>query len=459
MNQRELISELKSIDHNELKNFLESRKVKQDRVKQKSELEEMILTLLLNEFDLIGLASEEIEPKNISDTYRTAFQKLFECEPNEASIYASLKDELNYFAIKNKYNGRNSAGKKTLLKILHQHDKINKSIVLDETISSISVSDKDVLELYSELQTKLENEIQEKETSGVQTFSDALKDIISEIESELKGKTKPIRSNSFPSLNKLCSIRPGNLIGIAGSYKSGKSSFATSLLLDFANQGIGTCIFSLELGKREITSKIASYKRNINYNHLIESSSLTDLEMAELSRLLAASKDLPLFITTEMLTLNQIKAKMKLVRDKKGVQVFAIDYLGYVRSDNNDFKNREREMTFFSVQLKKFAKELNVVVIVLAQLNRSGLTEPSSINLAESISLARDVDYLFTISTGEALKDNPNFRNILSGNLGGRFIVRLDTSRHSQQGKAFIIGFAGNSLKEISLNEIPENDF
>lgn len=459
MNQKELISELKLINHSELKSFLESRKAKSKRIQQKSEIEKQVLSLLINEIDLIGLASEEIEIKNISDTYRTAFEKLFDCEPNEASIYLSLKDEVDFFELKNSYDVRNSVGKKTLLKFLHQLDKINKSIILDETIESIRGSDKDVLELYSELQTKLENVIEEKETTGVQTFSEALKDVVEEIESEMKGKIKPIRSNSFPSLNKLCSIRPGNLIGIAGSYKSGKSSFATSLLLDFAGQGIGTCIFSLELGKREITSKIASYKRNINYNHLIESSSLTDLEMAELSRLLSASKDLPLYISTEMLTLNQIKAKMKLVRDKKGVKVFAIDYLGYVRSDNNDFKNREREMTFFSVQLKKFAKELNVVVTAIAQLNRSGLTEPSSINLAESISLARDVDYLFTISTGEALKDNPNFRNSISGNLENKFIVRLDTSRHSQQGKAFVIGFVGNSLKEITLNQIPENAF
>jgi len=459
MNQKELISELKSIDHSELKSFLESRKLRQRRIQQKTEIEEQILTLLFNEYDLIGFASEQVEIKNISDSYKAAFEKLFDCEPNEASIYSSLKDEVDFFELKKSYNTRNSVGKKTLLKFLHQHDKINKSIILDETIESLRGSNKDILQVYSELQTKLENVIEEKETTGVQTFSAALKDIILEIESELKGKTKPIRSNCFPSLNKLCSIRPGNLIGIAGSYKSGKSSFATSLLLDFAGQGIGTCIFSLELGKREITSKIASYKRNINYNHLIEISSLTDLEMAELSRLLAASKDLPLYISTEMLTLNQIKAKMKLLRDKKGVKIFAIDYLGYVRSDNNDFKNREREMTFFSIQLKKFAKELNVVVMVLAQLNRSGLNEPSSINLAESISLARDVDYLFTISTGEALKDNPSFRNILSGNLENKFIVRLDTSRHSQQGKAFIIGFVGNRLKEISLSQIPENAF
>ena len=104
-------------------------------------------------------------------------------------------------------------------------------------------------------------------------------------------------------------------------------------------------------------------------------------------------------------------------------------------------------MTFFSNQLKQIAKELGITIFAVAQLNRQGLNEPTSNNLAESISLARDCDYLLTIAPAERLK-----KELRPKDTENKFVVFLDTSRHSKQGRYFIIGVVNNGLKEILRN-------
>ena len=432
-----------------------------DRIKSKLETEKRILSLLINQPELIGEASQLLTVSDFSDNHKEAIQLLFDIDkPDSSTIFLTFKSiqSVDYFELSKETS---YFGISSLKKLSNHLFALNESIDLVSLLDNIKNKIQTKLnpvELYAELYSETEKYLNQKSFNDIQTFADALNEVSAEIESELNGKIQPIKSTSFPSFNKLTNgIRKSNLLGIAGSYKSGKSSFITSLLLDFAEQNIPVCLFSLELSKRESVSKLVSYKKSINYNHLIEPSSLTDLEIQELNRLKTNANQLPMYISSDLLSLNQIKAKMKLLRDRKKVEIFFIDYLGYLRSDNNDFNSREREMTFFSVQLKKFAKELNVVIFVVAQLNRTGLNEPSSIHLAESISLARDCDYLFTISTAEALKNHTEFSKVFYGDVEGKFVVRLDTSRHTQQGKAFIIGFLDNKLREIRIDNFYQN--
>jgi len=93
-------------------------------------------------------------------------------------------------------------------------------------------------------------------------------------------------------------------------------------------------------------------------------------------------------------------------------------------------------MSYYSGFLKQLAKELNITIIVLAQLNRKGRQEPSTENLAESIALARDCDFLFItfnpLEMGIKKDKNINYEE-------SHFLVKLDTTRHTRFKRQFLL--------------------
>jgi replicative DNA helicase len=93
-------------------------------------------------------------------------------------------------------------------------------------------------------------------------------------------------------------------------------------------------------------------------------------------------------------------------------------------------------MSYHSGFLKQMAKELDIVIIVLAQLNRQGRKEPSTEYLAESIALARDCDFLFIIYNPLEIgiyRDQDIEYN------ESHFLVKLDTTRHTRFKKQFLL--------------------
>jgi len=137
--------------------------------------------------------------------------------------------------------------------------------------------------------------------------------------------------------------------------------------------------------------------------------------------------------------------------NREKVKVILIDYLGLIKTTAKNIENREREISHLSNSLKILAKETETVIFVLSQLNRSGIKEASSINLAESIALARESDFLFTIY-------KPDVEKYKKITMDGReipinesnFIVKLDSSRHTQSGKEFLLELSeSGKMREI----------
>jgi hypothetical protein len=120
-------------------------------------------------------------------------------------------------------------------------------------------------------------------------------------------------------------------------------------------------------------------------------------------------------------------------------------------------------MSCITVTIKNLAKETDTLIIALAQLNREGLTTPDKSKLAESIGLARDSDFLFTVFKpfnlglkGTATKDN-NYNYTENS-----FVLKLDSSRHTASGKNILLELESSGiLKEITSNyahiNIPES--
>lgn len=320
-----------------------------------------------------------------------------------------------------------------------------KDLVINQKLTSLCAdkinelkSDTNGLDKAIELKSEIEVLIKGIENIREEKpYSEILPQIIETIEKEIHSPSlNSLTLTNLPSFNNSSGgMKLSNLIGIGGAYKSGKTTLGINIILDLVKQGIPCGFFSLELSEDEINRKILGMLSRVEYEYLRDPKKLDETSKSKISKIYHSISNLPLYISDKLLSENELKAKAKLWKDRFGVNVICIDYLGYMRS-NKKFDTREREMSYYSGFLKQLAKELNIVVIVLAQLNRKGKQEPITENLAESISLARDCDFLFiTFNPFEmGIKKD---KNIVFNE--SHFIVKLDTTRHTRFKKQFLL--------------------
>jgi replicative DNA helicase len=425
-----------------------------NKLEIKNELERQILSCMIKEPENIPFIYQRVKPDNFSEINKELFEVLTEIDlskVNDSNLLVlrladkKLKDwKVNdIFDLENKNICLDSL---VYNQVLERFTDIMFSLKAEGFLSTKLKEAKESitgLDLLSDLVDDCNSEI-----SKVQNFKEekpfSVKSVIDEIENELNNsKVSSYNSKNIPSFNSSTGgIMPTNLIGIAGSYKSGKTTFGLNLIMDFVKQTIPCGFFSLELSESELNRKILGMLSDLEYEKLREPKKLLETERRVLLKLynetLTQKKDFPLFISDRRMTEIEIKNKAKYWRDRHGIKIIAVDYIGYIKS-NKKFDTRERELTYYSEFMKGLAKELDLTVILLAQLNRSGKLNPGTEKLAESIALARDCDFLFTIFNPVeiGMKSNNGF-NFSENN----FIVKLDTSRHTKHKNSFVLSLS-----------------
>jgi len=367
-----------------------------DKTKLKIDKEKELLTLILYGPEHANLIFETIAIDMISKENRGIFEAIKELKPiDEDNILWELNKHSLYEIINLKVSTDIGLHIKQFFEI---YDSIRVDNLLRESLkeSENCFSNPDVV---MNLKNKLEIEL-EKYTrfERALTFNESLYSIIERIENRVH-KSDSITTKNFFSFNTATGgLREGNLIGIAGAFKNGKTTFGMNLILDIAGQNIPSAIFSLEMSKSEIEEKILSYKAGITYEKIRNPQRLSDDEKLTINKFLTKNKSAEkLFLFDRKFTLSEIETTVKGLCNREKVKVILIDYLGLIKTTAKNIENREREISHLSNSLKILAKETETVIFVLSQLNRSGIKEASSINLAESIALARESDFLFTI--------------------------------------------------------------
>ncbi len=432
-----------------------------NKLQIKIELEKTILSCMLNEPESIPYVYQRVKPEDFIENNRQLFEALVQLDGSKVTdadmIILNLSSQkIGNWNFNELYDLRTKSTSLDSLiynSVLERFSDIIFSLKAEDILKSKLNEAKDNingLDLMTDLIERFNNEL-----SRIQNFKEdksfSVRTVISEIEDELSSKKiTSYTTTNIPSFNNATGgIMPSNLIGIAGSYKSGKTTFGLNLILDFVKQGIPCGFFSLELSEKELNRKILSMLSNIPYERLREPKKLIDTEKQTLSKLYENyKKNFPLYITDKRMTEIEIKNKSKYWRDRYGVKVILVDYIGYIQSKKK-FETRERELSHYSEFLKGMAKELDIPVIVLAQLNRQGKQNPGTENLAESIALARDCDFLFIIY-------NPSEIEIKSANgfnfNENNFIVKLNTSRHTKNKSSFVLelGESGNFKEMVS---------
>ncbi len=160
-------------------------------------------------------------------------------------------------------------------------------------------------------------------------------------------------------------------------YLAGRAMIPThnsTLALDFARaasikHGRTAVIFSLEMGRNEITMRLLSAEARVSLQH-IRSGQLTDDDWTRLARRMGEVSSAPLYIDDSAnLTMMEIRAKARRLKQRHDLQLIIVDYLQLMQSGKK-VESRQQEVSEFSRALKLLAKELQVPVVALSQLNR-----------------------------------------------------------------------------------------
>jgi len=196
-------------------------------------------------------------------------------------------------------------------------------------------------------------------------------------------------------------LHPGQLILIAARPALGKSTLA----LDFARaaaitNGLPAIFFSLEMGRSEIAMRLLSAESNIFLQKLRKGDVRAD-DWTTLASTRGRIADAPLYIDdSPNMTLVEIRAKCRRLKQKAGLKLIVIDYLQLMTSGKK-VESRQQEVSEFSRALKLLAKELQVPVIALSQLNRGPEQrvdkKPALSDLRESGSLEQDADMVILL--------------------------------------------------------------
>ena len=212
----------------------------------------------------------------------------------------------------------------------------------------------------------------------------------------------------FTGLDELLSggLGRSDLIILAARPGMGKTSFALNIATNVAKrQKIPVAIFSLEMGKDQIVSRILSSEAGIG-SQAFRTGALTSSDWQDLVHVTELLHDVPIFMDdTSNITIPEIKAKIRQInRDTSPAPIglIVIDYL-QLMSTGKRTENRVQEISEITRNLKIMAKELNVPVIALSQLSRatekSGRADhqPQLSDLRDSGSIEQDADIVLML--------------------------------------------------------------
>ncbi len=214
----------------------------------------------------------------------------------------------------------------------------------------------------------------------------------------------------YARLDKLTSgWQNSDLIIIAGRPAMGKTSLALSLAKNLAvDYQVPTAFFSLEMSNVQLANRLMSNVFEIEGTKIL-SGQLNDGEWARLDKNIDRLRQAPLYIDeTASLSVFELRTKARRLVRENGVRAIFIDYLQLMTASGMKFASRQEEVSNISKSLKGLAKELNIPIIALSQLNRSVEKRdekegkrPQLSDLRESGAIEQDADMVIFVHRPE----------------------------------------------------------
>ncbi len=208
-------------------------------------------------------------------------------------------------------------------------------------------------------------------------------------------------------------LQNSDLIILAARPSMGKTALALNIAYNVAHYSqLPVAVFSLEMSKEQLVRRLLSTIGRIDASHL-RRAFLTNDQWTSLQEAAGQLMDCPILIDdTPAVTALEVRAKCRRLKREKKLGMVIIDYLQLMRG-RSDFVSREQEISEISRSLKALAKELQIPVIALSQLNRRVEERPNKrpqlSDLRESGAIEQDADVILFIYRDEVYrKDSPD---------------------------------------------------
>ncbi len=210
-------------------------------------------------------------------------------------------------------------------------------------------------------------------------------------------------TTGFSQLDRMTAgLQPSDLIIIAARPSMGKTAFAMCLALNAAiNKNTSVAVYSLEMSKEQLLQRMLAVQAKVDVSLLRQPGRLKDEDWSKLFNAADAIGQAPIFIDdTPSLSTLELRARTRRLMSEHGVGMVIVDYLQLMRAGRR-IDSRELEISEISRSLKALAKELNVPVVALSQLNRKveerADKRPMLSDLRESGAIEQDSDVIMFV--------------------------------------------------------------
>lgn len=299
------------------------------------------------------------------------------------------------------------------------YSKIVNSTRLERDFMAASMEIQTLGVSHEDIAVKLEkaadvlNRLVETDKTSTETLSQATASAIDYIQARYVA-SDPISGlkTGFNDLDELtCGLQPSDLIILAGRPSMGKTALAINIAEHAALSVIPALVFSLEMSSPQLAIRSISSLGKINLQRL-RSGRLEDDDWSRLTNAASKIQDAPFFLDTNpMITASQMHSRAKKIKRQHGLGLIVIDYLQLMSESTGN--NRNEDLSSITRKLKLMAKDLNVPVILLSQLNRNLEARPNKrpvmSDLRESGAIEQDADLIMMIYRDEVYNsDSPN---------------------------------------------------
>jgi len=241
---------------------------------------------------------------------------------------------------------------------------------------------------------------------NISSSSSALKDLVVrtfELIENRQGTHVTGLATGYYELDDLtCGLQNGEMIIVAGRPSMGKTSLALNITEHLGLiEKIPIAIFSLEMGRQQLAERFLCSISEID-SQKVRRGLLSDEHYKKLADACAELSEAPIFIDdTSTLSPLELRAKARRLKSRHDIQCIMVDYLQLMHLGSGRIESRQQEITTISRYLKSLARELNIPVMVLSQLNRSPEGReghrPRMSDLRESGSIEQDADVVMLL--------------------------------------------------------------
>lgn len=318
----------------------------------------------------------------------------------------------------------------------------------------------DVADIQEEARRTL-TEIFSSSTAEVHTLSESYRELREQIfrNRQVSGQIFGTPTG-FREIDRRGGLAPTDLIVVAGETSMGKTSFATALAISAIKAGHPIAVYSMEMSNIQLTARIAAMQSGVNSRAILQDMLPDDKIAAVENAMGVLPADLCYFDDDATSSLDKIVGSIRTMVLKHGIKGAIVDYL-QILNVNMKSANKEQAMGEAARRLKNLAKELNIWIIALSQLNRDrDRAEPSLDRLRDSGQIGEAADNIILIYRPSVKQGRPRYPHPFENvETSGTAFVNMAKGRNTGI-YTFICGFNSETtcFYDLDQHNLPQRE-